>query len=63
MGKDNQVADEKQMNEKKDDSTDEPDPIAKRCCTDIFCWVIWVCSISFWGYAVINGLADGTPNK
>jgi len=58
------VANDTPMAENKDGGfDDEESPIAKRCCTDIFCWLIWVCSILFWIYIVIQGLAKGSPNK
>jgi len=41
----------------------ENGPVAKRSCTDIICWIIWVSSLSFWGFSIFYGLSKGDPTQ
>ena len=41
----------------------ENGPVAKRSCTDIICWVIWVSCIGFWIFSIIYGLSKGNPTQ
>ena len=41
----------------------ENGPISKRSCTDMICWLIWVCSVGFWVFTIFYGIGKGDPKK
>ena len=41
----------------------ENGPAAKRSCTDMICWVIWIAACAFWVFSVFYGIGKGDPKK